>query len=752
MRFTIKAKLAGGFASVLVLAGVAGGVGYQKLTAADEAMKFVVGRAEVQTHVLDAKANALRGISNTRAAVISADDAQMVHFSKRVAENATDTLAAMARAKTYINSEEGRRLFEDLSAKYDTVRAVGAKVLELTRLNSNARTWSEITTTGRPATAALRADLEAIIKGRSGEPGDDEFVRAAAGFQARLERAWGQMQSATGATSVEALEQRVTAAKQVREEISRAMDELLRVGAARNIPVEAIRQKFNAWAASFQKALATAESGSSIKAAALASGEYSTASTTATGAFDALVEFQNKRMADAVARAKAESSEGQTLLLAVIAGALLLGLAIATWLAVTISRGLSRAVTLADAVALGDLSQTVTVTSRDEIGDLVTAMNRMTSNLRATAGLADAIAGGDLTVEAKPLSEKDAMGLALQTMLTRLRAVVADAAAAASNVSAGSQELSASAEQLSQGSTEQAASTEEASASMEEMAANVKQNAENAGQTETIARQSAKDAEASGVAVGRAVEAMQTIAQKITIVQEIARQTDLLALNAAVEAARAGEHGRGFAVVASEVRKLAERSQTAAAEIGTLSIDTVKAAQAAGDMLGRLVPDIKRTAALVEEISAACREQDVGSGQINQAIQQLDKVTQQNASASEQVSATSEELAAQAETLQATIAYFRIEGDEASAARSQGIDGAVSQLRATASRMAAPSAVAKSPAQAPAKGLAAGRPAPKVTPKSAAAKAVAAKSAGGGGFALDMREGDARDADFTRVA
>ncbi len=391
---------------------------------------------------------------------------------------------------------------------------------------------------------------------------------------------------------------------------------------------------------------------------------------------------------------------------------------------------------MADTIAQGDL--TVEAKPQSDKDTLGLAMQRMTANLRATAKVADAIAGGDLTVEAKPLSEKDELGLALKRMVEKLRVVVSDALAASENVTSGSQQVSASAEELSSGASEQAAAAEQVSASMEQMASNIRQNADNASQTEKIARQSSAGAESSGQAVSRAVQAMQTIAEKITIVQEIARQTDLLALNAAVEAARAGEHGRGFAVVASEVRKLAERSQTAAQEIGALSGQTVSVAQQAGEMLIKLVPDIKRTAQLVEEISAACREQDLGASQVNQAIQQLDQVIQQNASASEEMSATSEELASHAGSLQESISFFRIGDAQRRAGREAAMGSSAAARFHPAPAAAGKRAKAAKPVPTPA------RAKPLLHKERTPGAAAAARN----GIAIDLGGNDAREGEF----
>jgi methyl-accepting chemotaxis protein len=343
----------------------------------------------------------------------------------------------------------------------------------------------------------------------------------------------------------------------------------------------------------------------------------------------------------------------------------------AAWLITrSITTPLRYAVAVADRVAEGDLSVEVEADAKDETGQLLKAMLRMVTNLKGTVQVARKIAGGDLAVDVQILSDKDMLGTALESMVQRLRNIVTDVKTASDQVAAGSQQLSSSSEEMSQGASEQSSAAEEASSSMEQMAANIRQNADNALQTEKIALKTAEDARQGGQAVVQTVAAMKEIAEKISIIEEIARQTDLLALNAAIEAARAGEHGKGFAVVASEVRKLAERSQTAAGEISKLSGSSVEIAEDAGQMLARIVPDIQRTAELVQEISAASNEQNSGADQINSAIQQLDQVIQQNASVSEEMASTAEELASQAEQMQSVIAYFKVDGGQ----RRVGVD------------------------------------------------------------------------------
>jgi len=272
------------------------------------------------------------------------------------------------------------------------------------------------------------------------------------------------------------------------------------------------------------------------------------------------------------------------------------------------------------------------------------------------------ISSGDLTrtVNAETRDEIGVLFAAIGTMVAKLKAVVEEVKIVADGVAMGSRQIRQSSEQMSQGAAEQAASAEEASSSVEEMHATIRQNADNAAQTETISQKSAQDALASGKAVSETLSAMKAIAGKISIVEEIARQTNLLALNAAIEAARAGTHGRGFAVVAAEVRKLAERSQVAAAEISTLSNSSVEVAEQAGTMLAKLVPDIQKTAQLVQEISASSKEQSTGAGQINSAIQQLNNVIQQNAGAAEEMASTAEELSSQADQLIATMSFFKV--------------------------------------------------------------------------------------------
>ena len=358
---------------------------------------------------------------------------------------------------------------------------------------------------------------------------------------------------------------------------------------------------------------------------------------------------------DTVSQARAALFRLIALGMASIAVSLLIGF----FAARSFSRGMTHLGDTVDQLATGATEFRIPgAERRDEIGAAIRAVDHLADNLRDRAETAGRIARGDLKVEVKPWSSEDCLGLALRDMVLKLREVISNASISAASVSSGASGMSRIAGQLSSGSTQQAAAVVEASASMEQMTANISRNADNAAQTGKIASQSADDARRSGETVGKAVTAMKTIAERITIIQEIAAQTDLLALNAAVEAARAGAHGKGFSVVASEVRKLAERSQRAAAEISQLSAETISVSGEAGQMLQALVPEIQRTADLVQEISTSAREQKIGAEQINLAIGELSQVIQQNAGAATDAAATSEALAAQSQQLTGVISYF----------------------------------------------------------------------------------------------
>ncbi len=347
---------------------------------------------------------------------------------------------------------------------------------------------------------------------------------------------------------------------------------------------------------------------------------------------DALQELQIKSSREAGEVADRTYRTAQQLIGVLIVAAALLGLGLCLAIAWSISHPLEKAVGVAGRIAQGDLAVRIDVTSKDEAGQLLRAM---------------------------------------RDMAQRLAQVLGEVREGASALSSAAGQVSAASQGLSQGTAEQASSVEETTASLEEMSATIEQNSVHSRQMEQMALKGAQQARESGDAVKATVEAMSTIADKITIVEEIAYQTNLLALNAAIEAARAGEHGRGFAVVATEVRKLAERSRAAAQEISGLTEKSVKVAQRSGTLLEELVPAIQRTTGLMQEVVAASGEQEVGVKQMSRAMLQVDQVTQRNATAAEELSGTAEELSAQAETLQQLVAFFQVGQGEGSPPRAE---------------------------------------------------------------------------------
>ena len=399
--------------------------------------------------------------------------------------------------------------------------------------------------------------------------------------------------------------------------------------------LDKLRSALAAWAEVHKQIRVLGRENADVEATRLALTKYQPIVNRGAKIADAIIADEIGALAAAQLASQNSYSTSRAILIGALVVAILLGVTLTLTIVRYLGSALRAASQLANSVAGGDLTQTLEVTHADEIGALVTSLNDMVDNLRRVA--------------------------------TEVTGAAGQVTSSASSVAAAAEEMSATAGQVAEGATQQGAATQETTAAMEQMAASVQQNSDNAQTTDRLASKASTDAQSSGEAVSDTLSAMKTIADRIGIIEEIARKTDLLALNAAVEAARAAEHGRGFAVVASEVRKLAERSATAAAEISELAKRGVGLAESAGGMLTRLLPDIRKTAELVQEVSAASREQTTGIEQSNKALQDLDRVTQQNAAAAEEMAstaggmaATASELSGHAEQLQTAVQFFKL--------------------------------------------------------------------------------------------
>ncbi len=627
MRLTIKLKLATAFAGVLGMMGAAGFYAVHGLHSSNENMQTFVTMPYAQTKRVEDLARGLQDLGrNVNRMLASRNDAEMAEIRALVDKGVARELELLQTYRSSLTADMKGPLAtaDEISVAIATWQGMANKVMDLVQQNTNARTNEIYAGQALPLVEELSKDFTQTREQIKTQASGEALRDAASTVRLALPQLMYRLLAATGETD----DARQAEAKAIYLNRLASFDTAMAgyVQAAAGTPLAAaVAEQADDWVQLKPMVEKIGELGtfnSIYRANRLYTSDGRPLLLDTIKKLDGLIEVETAAAGALASDTQREYDRTRNLMIALVGAALVMGVGAAIWLSLSISKGLNLAKHHAHKIGEGDISARIPVTRDDEIGDVLAAICQMRGRLNET---------------------------------------IMSIRQSAEQVAAGSTQSAATAEQLSSGSTEQAAASEQASAAIEQMSANVRQNADNAGTTEKIAAQASESARRSGQAVDASVQAMRVIAEKIAVVQEIARQTDLLALNAAIEAARAGQHGKGFAVVASEVRKLAERSQEAAQEIGQLSAQTLLTSEEAGQMLDALVPDIQRTSELVSEISAACREQSIGIEQINQAITQLDQVTQANAGAANEMAATANQLSAEAGRLQDSASYFKLD-------------------------------------------------------------------------------------------